>query len=630
MCGIVGEYRIDGEPVDARRLATMRDMLAHRGPDASGVWTSGNVGLGHRRLSIIDLSEAANQPMSTPDGRTVITFNGEIFNFRNLRRELEAEGCTFRTRSDTEVLLWGYRIWGIEILAERIDGMAAFALWDADGERLFLVRDRYGIKPLYIWRRPRALCFASEIKAFFPNPEFSVRVNIAALNEYFTFQNLFRQHTLFAEVELLSPGTIMVIDRDGEARKRYWDFDFTRRDESIAREEAVCETRRLVLAGVERQLISDVPLGAYLSGGIDSGAVVAGARQHVERLTTFTAGFEMSAVEGIERSFDERRDAELLANHCKTEHYEQVIQAGDIAWAMPRLIWHLEDLRLGMSYPNFYIARLASKFVKVCLSGAGGDEIFAGYPWRYYRMFRSLNRDCYMRSYYEYWQRLVHHSERRNMFQPNLWSAVSAEDMLDVFTSTFGDADGLQYETPEDHIANALYFECKTFLHGLLLVNDRLSMAHGLEERMPFLDNSLVGFVQVLPIRYKLADLQQMLAIDEDAVHKKALAAEKYSSGKSVLREAVSGLLPESAKERPKQGFSAPDGSWYRGENAAYVRKLLLGSDLTMNAYIDPAFVRRIVTEHIEGQANHRLLIWSFLSFEWWCRTFLHSPGLCA
>jgi asparagine synthase (glutamine-hydrolysing) len=620
MCGLVGEFRRDGRRVDEGRLVAMRDALAHRGPDAKGVYVNGTVGLAHRRLSVIDLSAAANQPMATPDGRTTVILNGEIYNFRQLRAELEKAGHRFRTQSDTEVLLWGYRQWGIERLAAKLDAMAVFALWDADTEQLHLVRDRHGVKPLYLWRTAGALAFASEVKAFMAAPEFSVTLNRAALREYFTFQNLFRPHTLFAGVEVLPAGTILSVGPDGERRHRYWDFDFSRRDEAIEEEDAVEETRRLLLAAVERQLVADVPVGAYLSGGMDSGSIVAGAVRHIPRLTTFTAGFEMSAVEGIEKSFDERREAELLAYHFKTEHYEQVINSGDIRWAIPRVVWHLEDLRLGMSYPNYYVARLASKFVTVCLSGAGGDELFGGYPWRYYRVFRSLDRGSYLSAYYDFWQRLTTQADRRALFR-NGGNGADEEESFAAFGAVFAEAGGLSYDRPEDHIANALYFESKTFLHGLFVLGDKLAMASSLEERFPFMDNALVDWAQRLPIRHKLADLEHMLSIDEDQVRKKTL----YDGGKSVLRRAMAGLLPGDVWNRPKQGFSPPEGSWYRGENAAYVRDLLLGNDLAMAEHLEPTFVHRIVGEHIEGRANHRLLIWSFLCFEWWCRVFLRG-----
>ncbi|RYE30290.1 MAG: asparagine synthase (glutamine-hydrolyzing) [Hyphomicrobiales bacterium] len=621
MCGIAGYLNRDGAPADGKIVAAMRDAIAHRGPDGKGLHLDGPLGFGHRRLSIIDLRAVASQPMHSPDGRWTIIFNGEIYNFRELRRELEREGWRFRTRSDTEVLLAGAEIWGVHELARRIDGMAAFALWDTVERRLFLVRDRYGVKPLYLWRTGGRLAFASEIKAFLAHPEFKVRVNEAALREYFTFQNLFRPHTLFEGVEQLPPATILVVDDAGERRETYWDYDFSK-PLAIGPDEAVAELETLMGRAVERQLVSDVPVGAYLSGGMDSGTLVALAAQHIPRMQTFTAGFEMSRVRGTEAGFDERRDAELMAYSYKTEHYEQVINAGDIRWSLPRVVWHLEDLRLGMSYPNYYIARLASKFVKVCLSGAGGDELFGGYPWRYYRVFRSLGRDDYLTNYYGFWQRLTTAQERKRLFGA---SADDEAEMFDVFRSVYAAAPGLSFETPEDHISAALYFECRTFLSGLLLVGDKLAMASGLEERFPFLDNALVDFAMRLPAQHKLADLEHMLTIDEDAVRKKLLAEDGFSGGKSCLRQAMAHVLPPEIMERRKQGFSSPEASWYRGENADYVREMLLGSDLVSSAYLDADFIRETVEEHMSGQKNHRLLIWSFLSFEQWCRVFLNG-----
>lgn len=621
MCGIVGYLNRSGEPANGRIVTAMRDAISHRGPDGAGLFLDGALGFGHRRLSIIDLREVANQPMHSPDGRWTIIYNGEIYNFRELRAELAKSGWHFRTRSDTEVLLAGAAVWGIRELAERMDGMAAFALWDRSERRLHLVRDRFGVKPLYLWRTSGRLAFASEIKAFMAHPEFSVRVNEAALREYFTFQNLFRSHTLFAGVEQLPAATILTLDRDGERRETYWDYDFSQ-PQPINDVEAVTSLEQLMGQAVERQLVADVPIGAYLSGGLDSGSLVALASRHVPRMQTFTAGFEMSSVEGAELGFDERRSAELMAYSFKTEHYEQVINAGDIRWSLPRVIWQLEDLRLGMSYPNFYIARLASKFVKVCLSGAGGDELFGGYPWRYYRVFRSLNRGDYLENYYGFWQRLTTVEERKQLFGA---SADDEAEMFDVFRSVYDQAPGLSFETPEDHISAALYFECRTFLSGLLIVGDKLSMASGLEERFPFLDNALVDFAMRLPARHKLADLDHMLTVDEDAVRKKLLAQDSFAGGKSCLRQAMADLLPPQTMERRKQGFSSPEASWYRGENADYVREMLLKPNLASHAFLDASFIRSKIEEHFSRRRNNRLLIWSLLSFEQWCLIFLHG-----
>ena len=600
----------------------MRDAIAHRGPDGAGLWCDGPIGLGHRRLAILDPRPRADQPMRSHDGRYQLVYNGEIYNFKDLAHELRRAGHLFETQSDTEVLLAGIATWGVLATVRKIDGMAAFAVWDTQCRRLHLVRDRYGSKPLYLWRGAGHLAFGSEIKAFMGHPEFAVTVNRTALREYFTFQNLFRDHTLFDGVTHLPPSSILTIEADGrEHCETYWNYDFSN-PVSMDREEAVSTLTGLMRQAVERQLVSDVPVGAYLSGGMDSGSIVGLAAPHVPRLQTFTAGFDMSRVSGMELNFDERRTAEMMACEFGTEHYEQVINAGDIRWSLPRVVWHLEDLRLGMSYPNFYIARLASKFVKVCLSGAGGDEIFGGYPWRYYRAFRALDRQDYFDSYYEFWQRLTTAEQRARLFRT---SGSDQDEMRAVFAAVYDDAPNLDLETPEDQIAASLYFEGRTFLSGLLLLGDRLSMAHGLEERFPFLDNALVDFGMQLPVRHKLSDLDQMLSIDEDDVRKKLLAESSHSGGKSCLREAMAQILPKAVMERPKQGFSSPEASWYRGENADYLKTMLLGRDLACADYINPDVIRETVEQHLSGQKNNRLLIWSFLSFEQWCRTFLNG-----
>lgn len=624
MCGIVGEYYPRGK-ADPTVLARMVAQLAHRGPDSGGVWTEGGVGLGHRRLAIIDLSQAAHQPMVSSDGETVISYNGEIYNFLVLRAELEAEGVVFASRSDTEVILWGFRRWGMGRLLARLNGMFAFALWDGRDRRLYLARDRFGAKPLYLWQDGTAVRFSSEIKAFLSHPAFSVKVDCQALGEYFAFQNVLTERTLFAGVDLVPPGTVIEIDGKGLRRRRYWDYDFSHPDDSMTAEDAVEATSAAMATAVERQLVADVPVGAYLSGGLDSGSIVSLASRHIPRLTTFTAGFEMSSVEGIESTFDERRNAEAIAFACRTQQFEQVINAGDIAWALPRLVWHLEDLRLGMSYPNFYVSRLASRFVKVCLSGAGGDELFGGYPWRYYRVFRSLDRCDYLSQYFNYWQRLLPEEQRPSLFQPDIWRDVREVNLPGIFASVFDQNPNASFDTPEHQIANALYFEAKTFLHGLLVVGDKLSMAHGLEERFPFLDNDLVDLAQRIPVRLKLADFEHMTRLDENVLRKAQVKHSLFDTGKNVLRQAMTGLLPPEVANRPKQGFSSPDGAWFRGENASYVRELLLGKRRASAEFISPAYVERIVREHTEQGINHRLLIWSFLSFEWWCRIFLEG-----
>ena len=626
MCGITGIYNFEGKPVDQPLIKKMTETLYHRGPDDGGDYFDGTLGLGHRRLSILDLSKAGHQPMSSKDGKVVITFNGEIYNFKELRSELEKYGHKFFSNTDTEVIINGYIQWGLDVVP-KLNGMFAFGLWDSEKKELYIVRDRFGVKPVYFWSRDKEFVFASEIKAILAHPEYKVAVNYNALNEYFSFQNLFRFHTLFKDIQLLAPAKILTIRGNGEIiSNTYWDYNFSERDQSITEEDATCETLRLFKQAVERQMVADVRVGSYLSGGMDSGSISAVAAGKTDRLATFTCGFDMSSVTGRESNFDERRDAELISSYYKTEHYQQVINAGDISWSMPRLIWHLEDLRLGMSYPNYYISGLASKFVKVCLSGAGGDELYGGYPWRYYRVFNSINRNEFYGEYYNFWQRTVNDNDKDSLFTKKTIDSIRDErSMFDVFSRVFTFNETLKYDTPEDYVADSLYFEAKTFLHGLFVLGDKLSMAHSLEERFPFMDNDLVDYAQKIPIRYKLSNIEQMKRVDENEVKKLRNFQMQFDDGKNVLRNAMRSFMPEDVIRRKKQGFSAPDESWYRGENLNYVKEILLQNDACYTEFINPDFVRRTIDEHVNQKINHRLLIWSLLSFEWWCRIFLHG-----
>jgi asparagine synthase (glutamine-hydrolysing) len=375
-------------------------------------------------------------------------------------------------------------------------------------------------------------------------------------------------------------------------------------------------------------MVSDVPIGSYLSGGMDSGSIAVSASKHIDRLYTFTCGFDMSEVTGVEANYDERRDAELTANYIKSEHYEQVINAGDLSWSLPRLVWHLEDLRVGMSYPNFYIARLASKFVKVCLQGTGGDELFGGYPWRYYRIFKSLSQRDFFNQYYDFWQRMIPQGQNKNLFTDNVLKNIDLDAPRSIFEKVFLFNNKLRYDSPENHINNSLYFEIKTFLPGLLIVGDKLSMAHGLEERFPFLDNELVDFAQKIPVRHKLGNLEMLKRIDENEFRDKRTLYTEYDDGKNVLRKAMEDILPEKIVNRKKQGFSAPDESWYRGENAAYVKELLQNKKTISSEFIDQGFITNMIEEHINKKINHRLLLWSLMNFEWWCRIFLNGERI--
>jgi asparagine synthase (glutamine-hydrolysing) len=522
MCGIVGQVNFDNSPVSPVILKKMTDVIQHRGPDGEGHWIEGNIGFGHRRLSIIDLSPAGHQPMISADHRYVLTYNGEIYNFRELRTELEAKGYCFRSQTDSEVVLNALSEWGSDALL-KFNGMFALAFWDRKEKRLLLARDRYGIKPLYYFQNDKKLVFGSEQKAILEQPSFDRVINKKALLEYFTFQNIFTDQTLLEGINLLPAGHFATLEYGNGQKElkqnRYWDYHFREPEKPVEKEEYLEELDRLFNQAVNRQLVSDVELGSYLSGGMDSGSITALAANNFPYLKTFTCGFDLSSASGIELAFDERVKAEAMSAKFKTEHYEMVLKAGDMERCLPQLAWHLEEPRVGQSYPNFYASKLASKFVKVVLSGAGGDELFGGYPWRYYRGATAKNFEQYIDEYYLYWQRLIPNVEISRVFAP-IWSDVKDVWTRDIFENVFSNHSN-SLEKPEDFINHSLYFESKTFLHGLFVVEDKLSMAHSLETRVPFMDNDLVDFAMQCPVDLKLNNLGEVTRLNENASGRK-------------------------------------------------------------------------------------------------------------
>jgi asparagine synthase (glutamine-hydrolysing) len=596
MCGIAGILDKAGQPVLLEELERMSRSIAHRGPDDDGHWAAGHVGLASRRLAILDLSPAGHQPMLSRDGSVVLVYNGELYNFRELAVELEAKGHTFSSRADTEVVLRAYEEWGPSCV-ERFNGMFAFAVWDERRRELLLARDRFGIKPLYYAEHDGRLLFASEVKALL-EAGLPCKTSAQALVEYFTFQNVLSDLTLFDGVQMLPAGHVLVADADSTKIDRYWDLELEP-DESVSEDEWVERIRAAFEATVARQLVSDVPVGSYLSGGMDSASIVAVASRRIPRLMTFTGGFDLSSVNGLELVFDERADAEHVSSVFRTEHYEMVMHSGDMWWVLPELVWHLEDLRVGMCYQNHYIARLASKFVKVALAGTGGDELFAGYPWRY-ELIADVEHGAELeRRLADYWSRLVPSAEHESFFAPALLEAADGHRPTDVLRAVLEPAGDL------DPVAKTLYFEAKTFLHGLLVVEDRVSMAHSLEVRVPFLDNELVDLARRIPSQLKHAN----------------------GGGKRILRRAMTGLLPPEIVDKPKQGFSPPDESWYRGPTMEQIRDLLLEPRSLGRGYLQPAAIRRVLDEHGAARRNHRLLIWSLLCFEWWNRLFIDGES---
>lgn len=617
MCGIAGIFNLNGEPASPVVLRRMTDAIAHRGPDGEGFYSDGFIALGHRRLAIIDLSPAGHQPMISRDQQVVLSYNGEIYNFQEIRTQLESLGHQFHSKTDSEVVLNAWNQWGADCV-NRFNGMYAFAVWDKREQSLFLVRDRYGIKPLYYACWGQTFLFGSEQKAILAHPAAKRELDKRALLEYFTFQNLFADRTLLEGVKLLSPASIAKIPLGGNGSpqiSRYWDYRFREPDHPADPREYREELDRLMRQAVNRQLVTDVEIGAYLSGGMDSGTLTALAAKDLPYIKTFTCGFDMSSASGIELTFDERVKAEAMSALFKTEHYEMVLKAGDMERCMPKLVRHLEEPRVGQSYPNYYAAQLAGKFVKVVLSGAGGDELFGGYPWRYYRATVCTDFEDYIDQYYLYWQRLVDNTHIKTMFAP-VWDDVKDVWTRDIFRDVFLTHDN-ELGRPEDYINYSLYFEAKTFLHGLFIVEDKLSMAHGLEARVPFMDNDLVDFAMQCPVNLKLNNLAEVVRINEnESGNKQSKYFQKTRDGKQILRDVMRRYIPDEIANAEKQGFSAPDASWFKGESIEFVKRKLMHGNVRIYDWLDKKSVQSLVDEHLSGEQNRRLLIWSLLNVE--------------
>ena len=663
MCGIVGVLSLYKKTINLRYLKPMADKISHRGPDDAGYlcFNSGTLDkknktfykyftekkfenksnplpvidsesfrrelysqnfdlyMGHRRLSILDVSYAGHQPMSDSSKNIWISYNGEIYNFKQLRSELKKFGHIFKSNSDTEVIIYAYKQWGINCL-KKFNGMFAFSLYDNLKKKFYLCRDRYGIKPIYYHlTKDKTLVYASEIKSILEYNEVNTEINKSSLIEYFTFQNFFTNNTLHKNIHILEAGNYIEINLVSKKLKQhqYWDFNFSNPQNIKDEREYEEELSRLFSKAVESQLVSDVPVGSYLSGGMDSGSITAIASNIFKKsnnsLKTFTIGFDLTSASGLELSFDERKKAKYMSNTFKTEHYEMILKSGDMEKSLPKLAYHLEEPRVGQSYPNYYAAELASKHVKVVLSGAGGDELFGGYPWRYYKASNNKNFEDYIDKYYVFWQRLIPNQYIEKIFSPikkdieNIWTK-------DIFQSVFKNS--ILAKTTEDYINQSLYFEAKTFLHGLLVVEDKLSMSHSIETRVPFLDNDLVDFAQKIPAKYKLGNLNKVIKMNENEISKII----KTNDGKMILRKVMSNYIPDDIVKAEKQGFCAPDKSWFKGESIDFVKAKLLNKKAKIYKYLDKAVVKKLINDHLDGKQNRRLFIWSLLNFEEWIR----------
>lgn len=592
MCGIAGIFDLNGKNVLEQELKKMCTLLHHRGPDDEGFYIKDNIGLGHKRLSIIDIA-SGHQPMSNEDKTVWITFNGEIYNYIELRNDLTKRGHHFQTKSDTEVIVHAYEEWSKDCV-QHLNGMFAFAIYD--GSKLFLARDRLGIKPLYYTICNGLFIFASEIKALLQIDRVKVALNHEAIFEYFTFQNTFGDKTWFHNIKILLPGHYLICTKDRIHLKRYWELEYKENPTNGKSEiDFSQELRNNFEQAVERQLMSEVPIGTYLSGGMDTGSISAIASRHIKPLHTFTCGFNTTGVEEDEKMFNESEAASFLSQNLGTKHHEILLSAGDMEKVFPKIIWHLEEPRVGISYQAYYINELISKHVTVVLSGCGGDEFFGGYPWRYEPVLTCKNKIEFEEKYYPFWVRLLSDKEKHAFFLPNIANELNGFSSLESFRQVMK---GCESTYP---LNRAMFFDTKTFLHGLLVAEDKLSMAHSVETRVPFLDNDMLDYIVTVPWNLKI----------------------KNGNIKYILKLAMQKLLPSKILSRPKVGFTPPDKSWYKGKMLKYIEGLLFSKKALARGYFCPSYLHKILDDHLSSRCNNRFLLWSLMCFEWWNRIFI-------
>lgn len=612
MCGITGLVNLQGYDISPSLLKTMTNAIMHRGPDGEGNWTNKNVGLGHRRLSILDLSENAKQPMASSDGNLILSYNGEIYNFQELRTELQEFGYKFSSSSDTEVLLYAFHKWGVSSFL-KLNGMFALCIYDVSANKLFLARDRYGIKPLYYSHEDDLFRVASEQKAILASQSKNPQLDLDGVYEYFTFQNIISDKTFFQGIHMFPSGSYGELNLNSKKPilniNSYWDYQFKEPTHPIDANECELELKRLFEQAVKRQMVSDVEIGSYLSGGIDSGSITAIASREFSSFKTFTCGFDLSNVSNLEKKFDETKRAKLASSFLGTNHFETQIYPSDIEKCLSQLVYHLEEPRVGQSYPNFYAASLSSSHLKVVMSGAGGDELFAGYPWRYYPVLDLANKKDFLDSHFLSWNRLLEPMQLKKLFAP---LNIDLDRPRRVYNEYFAHLEDRRL-TPEIIANECLTFEAKTFLQGLFVVEDKISMAHGLETRVPFMDNDLVNFAMKCPIHLKLGEFTTFKTKLRENISDTNSVHTKHVDGKMILRKMLGEYVPKEIQNARKQGFSSPDATWFRDKSSDFVLNHIHDNKKLLHSIMDTRMIDEIISNHMTGKNNSRLLIWSFL-----------------
>jgi asparagine synthase (glutamine-hydrolysing) len=602
----------------------MLHSIFHRGPDEAGRFRDNQIDMGLRRVSIIDLS-SGQQPIFNEDGRLAVIFNGEIYNYRDLRQDLIQRGHIFKTNSDTEVIVHLYEEYG-EGCVSRLRGMFALAVWDKENRRLFLARDHLGVKPLYFAEVRGALLFASEIKSLLQHPLLAAELDLVALNDYLLLRYVPAPRTLFKSVNMLPAGCWLISDAQGVRTKQYWDVKFEDTPfDGAATAVATDQLTEILQNSVKSQLMSDVPFGAFLSGGIDSSTVVALMTKHLEApVKTFSVGFEGAG----QNEYSELPFARLVAERYHTEHHETFVTAQDFADDLPNIIWHLDQPIADYAQIAYWkVSQLAAQHVKMVLTGEGGDELFAGYG-RYAgeryapllrnapeslrsiirslsyktRKFRRQSAALYALSHrdeatrFASWIPLFNHHEKDRLLRPDI------EDELRCYHSHRALEQLLDSVEAKDPISRLLYVDTKMWLPDYLLVRgDKLTMAASLEARVPFLDHNLVQFAARLPSKLKL----------------------RAGVSKFLLKKATKAWLPPEIINRRKKGFPVPVPVWLRSSARSMMRDLLSRDTISRRGLFNPDYVSRLMKEHESGEADHATKIYGLMSLELWQRQFV-------
>jgi len=622
VCGICGVYDPRGG-IDAALVRRMNEALRHRGPDANAVKEFPACVLAYNRLSIIDLV-TGDQPMTNEAGRSWIVFNGEIYNYKDLRQGLVERGHTLVTNSDTEAIIHLYEEKGPDCVLD-LNGMFAYAIWDDARQRLVLARDRLGVKPLYFLERDGRVSFASEIKGLLADPSVPRRLNYAALEEYLTFQNVFGEKTFFEGVRVLPPGHFLIAERGTAEVREYWDLHYS--EDITDPAEAVRRFGALLEESVDMEMMSDVPLGSHLSGGIDSGSVVMKACDKLaEPLKTFSVYFD-------EPEYDESGLIEQVSMLAQSVHYDRLLDPKEFPEVLAKIAYALDEPRVGPSViPQWFIAGLAATEVKVVLTGHGGDELFAGYPSyvipylrdvvrrRDWKELRAALRNLRVRIRTEGWKRVVglplyglierdlarygreavfKEGERSRLLTDSAKAAIGGHDPRAELERVLARCDAT---SPLDRV---LYLDIKTYLPSLMIVEDRMSMAHSLEDRVPILDHRIAELSAQIPGRLKI---RSMIL-------------------KWIPRKNAEGLLPKAVIEHRKVGFLVPLAAWFRGPLRATVEDLLLGERARSRGIFRPEAVRELVRAHMSGARDVSWKIWSLLNVELWHRTWIDPEG---